>query len=89
MQEQKHEIDAQEAKARFTRLLRDVRDGREYLITHNGMPVARLLQARAPDSETKPDPRDVVRELLKFRTATPCDDISLEEVRQAKEEGRG
>ena len=82
------EIGAQEAKTRFPRLLRDVRGGREYLITDHGKPVARLLRVEPRDPEPKPPPKDVIRDLLNFRTATPCSDITLDEVRQAMEEGR-
>lgn len=42
-------ISAAEANRRFSRLLRGVREGRSYLVTSHGTPIARLVPAGKPD----------------------------------------
>ena len=103
-------IGVREAEAGFPQLLRNVRGGREYLITDQDKPVARLLRVEAggdgprrplsgkPISRpmgakpfgatTERDPEDVIQDILDLRATTSCDDISLDEVQQAKREGR-
>lgn len=39
-------VTAAEANRRFSRILRDVRDGRSYVVTSHGSPVARIVPAR-------------------------------------------
>ena len=36
-------VSAADANRKFSRLLRDVRDGRSYIVTSHGKPVARIL----------------------------------------------
>jgi prevent-host-death family protein len=38
-------VSAAEAKRRFSRILREVRDGRSYVVTSHGRPVARIVPA--------------------------------------------
>ena len=42
-------VSAAEANRRFSRILREVRDGRTYLVTAHGTPVARIVPARRDD----------------------------------------
>jgi prevent-host-death family protein len=39
-------VSAADANRRFSRILREVRDGRSYLVTSHGTPVARIVPAR-------------------------------------------
>ena len=43
-------VSAAEANRRFSRLLRGVREGRSYLVTAHGRPVARLVPAGGIDA---------------------------------------
>jgi prevent-host-death family protein len=43
-------VTAAEANRRFSRILRDVRDGRSYLVTSHGTPVARIVPAREDET---------------------------------------
>ena len=104
------QIGVREAETDFAQLLRNVRSGREYLITDHGKPVARLLQVEAGGdrprgapagkpisrllrakpfgSSAERAPEDVIQDILNLRASTACEDITLEEVQQAKREGR-
>lgn len=42
-------VSAAEANRRFSRLLRNVREGRSYVVTTHGRPVARIVPARTQD----------------------------------------
>ena len=42
-------VSAAEANRHFSRILREVRDGRTYLVTAHGAPVARIVPARRDD----------------------------------------
>ena len=44
-----HRVSAAEANRSFSRILRDVREGRSYLVTSHGRPVARIVPAEMPD----------------------------------------
>jgi len=44
-------ISAAEANRSFSRLLRGVREGRSYVVTSHGRPVARIVPAPAIDAE--------------------------------------
>jgi prevent-host-death family protein len=46
-------ITAGEANRAFSRLLRNVRDGRSYLVTVHGRPVARLVPAEEDDERER------------------------------------
>ena len=39
-------VSAAEANRRFSRILREVRDGRSYVVTSHSVPVSRILLAR-------------------------------------------
>lgn len=43
-------VSAAEANRRFSRILRGVREGRSYLVTAHGLPVARIVPARQADA---------------------------------------
>jgi len=43
-------IPAAEANRHFSRLLREVRDGRSYVVTAHGKPVARIVPCTAADA---------------------------------------
>jgi prevent-host-death family protein len=42
-------ISAADANRRFSELLRKIRDGRSYVVTSHGKPVARIIPAGQPD----------------------------------------
>ncbi|HEX6011685.1 MAG TPA: type II toxin-antitoxin system prevent-host-death family antitoxin [Geminicoccaceae bacterium] len=42
-------VSAAEANRQFSRILRDVREGRSYVVTSHGTPVARIVPARQDD----------------------------------------
>ncbi len=42
-------VTAREANHHFSRILDEVASGREYVVTRNGRPVARIMPERAPD----------------------------------------
>lgn len=44
-------VSAAEANRSFSRLLRGVREGRRYVVTSHGRPVAQLIPAATPDEE--------------------------------------
>ncbi len=43
-------IPAAEANCHFSRLLREVRDGRSYVVTAHGKPIARIVPCTAADA---------------------------------------
>jgi prevent-host-death family protein len=43
-------VSAAEANRRFSRILRDVREGRSYVVTSHGTPVARIVPAREDEA---------------------------------------
>ena len=43
-------VSAAEANRRFSRILREVRDGRSYVVTSHRVPVARIVPAAPDDS---------------------------------------
>jgi prevent-host-death family protein len=43
-------VSAAEANRQFSRILRDVREGRSYVVTSHGTPVARIVPARQDDA---------------------------------------
>ncbi len=42
-------VSAADANRRFSRILREVRDGRSYVVTSHGTPVARIVPAQRDD----------------------------------------
>jgi prevent-host-death family protein len=44
-------VTARTANQHFSRLLREVAEGKSFVITHRGRPVARLVPELAPDAE--------------------------------------
>jgi prevent-host-death family protein len=44
-------VTARAANQHFSRLLREVAEGKSFVITHRGRPVARLVPELAPDAE--------------------------------------
>lgn len=49
-------ITARDANQQFSRLLREVEAGREFVVTRNGVPVARIVPERQPDGRRKLTP---------------------------------
>ncbi|MGE0117262.1 MAG: type II toxin-antitoxin system Phd/YefM family antitoxin [Dongiaceae bacterium] len=45
----KETVSVSEARGRFAQLLRGVRDGRSYVVTAHGRPVAQIVPASMPD----------------------------------------
>lgn len=52
-------ISAAEANRRFSALIRDVRDGRTYIVTSHGKPVARIMPA-AGDERVRARARELL-----------------------------
>ncbi len=80
------EIGAFEAKTHFSRLLDRARQGEEFIITHRGMAVARLMPiADAPNQFRT---RQVLARLRARAGQRPEDPISHEEIIAWRDEGR-
>lgn len=75
-------IGAYEAKTHLPRLLEQVREGAEIIITKHGQPVAIL---KPYQSEQQPDPRAVIDNLYKLRKNNRLAGLSI---RSMIEEGR-
>lgn len=69
-------VGAYEAKTHLPRLLDDVAAGRSVVITKHGVPVARLVPARAP----APEPREVIEALRNARRGVRLDGLSLHDL---------
>jgi prevent-host-death family protein len=63
-------VSAAEANRNFSRLLRDVREGRSYVVTAHGKPVARIVPAAGP-SAVAAGARDAL--LARLAAQTPVD----------------
>ncbi len=74
------EIGTFEAKTRFSEILDEVREGREYTITNRGKPVAKLV----PIQEKKTSRKEIVRKLSAYRAGNG----ESFDVREAIEAGR-
>jgi len=68
-------ITAAEANRSFSRLLRGVREGRSYLVTSHGQPVARLVPPDDNDETTRRLRKAAKRALLERVTKQPTIDI--------------
>jgi prevent-host-death family protein len=66
-------ISAAEANRDFSRLLREVREGRSYMVTVDGKPVARIV----PCHETDAAREEARSALLRRLAGQPVADISL------------
>ena len=78
----KTEVGAYEARTKLPELLRGVRSGRCYTITHRGRAIADLVPANGTGRH---DPADAVEELLRFMTQDPVRGIDMHAL---LEEGR-
>jgi len=65
-------VSAAEANRAFSRLLRGVRDGRSYVVTSHGQPVARLVPASEQDEETQRLRHAARRALFERLSAQPA-----------------
>lgn len=63
-------VSAALANRNFSRLLRDVREGRSYVITSHGKPVARLVPVDARD-DVREAARRILFTRLRSQAATP------------------
>ena len=68
-------VSAAEANRSFSRLLRGVREGRSYLVTAHGRPLARLIPADSRDEGTLRMRRAARRELFARLEKQPAIDI--------------
>jgi prevent-host-death family protein len=68
-------VTAAEANRGFSRLLRGVREGRRYIVTAHGRPVARLLPAGGEDEIDHRVREAAKRELLRRLENQPVCDI--------------
>jgi prevent-host-death family protein len=62
-------ISAAEANRNFSRLLREVRAGKGYLVTSHGRPVAQLTSVEAGADQTRAAPRDALLKRLESQPA--------------------
>ncbi|MBI3492243.1 MAG: type II toxin-antitoxin system prevent-host-death family antitoxin [Acidobacteria bacterium] len=63
-------VSAADANRNFSQLLRDVREGRECVITNHGKPVARLVRLEA-QRDVRAAARAVLFKRLRSQPATP------------------
>lgn len=76
------QIGSYQAKTKLSDLLKKVRKGERFIITHHGQPVAQLI----PDEpHQKRDCSEVIQEILSFKTKKDCSRLSTKEL---KETGR-
>ena len=68
-------VSAAEANRSFSRLLRGVREGRRYVVTAHGKPVARLVPAGAEDEIDRRVREAAKQELLRRLERQPVCDI--------------
>ena len=68
-------ISAAEANRSFSRLLRGVREGRSYIVTAHGRPIARLVPAAEVDAEDQRVRQAALRALLDRVAKQPVIDI--------------
>lgn len=68
-------VSAAEANRSFSRLLRGVREGRSYLVTSHGQPVARLVPPDHDDQAIRRMRRAAKRALLERVAKQPTMDI--------------
>lgn len=79
-------VGSYEAKTHLPRMLDEVAErGENYVITKNGKPVAKLGPV---ERAVRRDPKVVIEEILSLKTRRDCSDIPLDEVRDARQEGR-
>ena len=62
-----HRVSAAEANRSFSRILRDVREGRSYLVTSHGRPVARIVPAETSDEAAEAAWKKVLSRLERQR----------------------
>ena len=79
----KTEIGAYEAKTKLPELLREVQDGRRFVITNRGKPVAEL---GPPTTRERPDAKAAIEAFQAFRRANPVG--RRIDIRSLVEEGR-
>ena len=68
-------ISAAEANRSFSRLLRGVREGRSYIVTAHGRPIARLVPAAQDDAEDQRVRQAALHALLDRVAKQPVIDI--------------
>jgi prevent-host-death family protein len=86
-------ITARDANQQFSRLLREVEAGREFVVTRNGVPVARIVPERQPDGRRRPTAEQeaaLARSLDRARNADwgPIEHISRDQLYADVEEER-
>ena len=68
-------VSAAEANRSFSRLLRGVREGRTYLVTAHGRPLARIIPADSRDEQIVRTRRAALEALLRRIESQPAIDI--------------
>lgn len=68
-------VSAAEANRSFSRLLRGVREGRSYLVTAHGRPLARIIPADSRDEQIVRTRRAALETLLRRVESQPTIDI--------------
>ena len=68
-------VSAAEANRSFSRLLRGVREGRTYLVTAHGRPLARIIPADSGDEQIVRTRRAALEALLRRIESQPAIDI--------------
>jgi prevent-host-death family protein len=67
-------ISARDANHHFARILRDVEAGKEFVITRNGTPVARIVPERTPEGYRRLTPAQeeaLARSIARLRVGWP------------------
>jgi prevent-host-death family protein len=76
-------VSSYEAKTHLPRLLRQVQQGEEFIITRHGMPVARLGPVKTPapvETSKKLTPREAIDAILEFRKGHSLGGLTLREL---------
>ncbi len=90
-------VTAHEARENWFQLLDEAAEGEVVVIDRDGTPLT--LQRQLPDSDARvsgavssgaqEDPGDVIRQLKELRRGNRLPSLSLQEIQEMKEEGRG
>ena len=79
-------VGAFEVKTHLSGLLKRVERGESFTVTKNGVPVAKLVPIQ---EKPRADLRGVIEEIRRFRKERPLGDLTMAEMKEMINEGRG
>lgn len=79
-------IGAYEVKTHLSGLLKRVEQGESFMVTRNGVPIARLVPFQERPAV---DRRQAIEAIRRFRQERPLGNLSVDEINEMVNEGRG